>query len=88
MVSGVMVKAGATVQSKSMLYKEVVQAVLIYGGNIWVVTDAMMKVMELFHHRIAQRISGKMTWRVRVEGWESIPVEEALEAVGLCPMQE
>ena len=49
-------KTGATIKSWEMVYKVLVQVVLLYGSKIWVVTDAMMKVMELFHHRIARRI--------------------------------
>ena len=61
---------------------------LLYGSESWVVTDAMMKVLEGFHHRIDRRITGKTARCVREEGWEWPPVEEALELAGMWPMQE
>ena len=32
--------------------------VLLYGCESWVVTGAIMKVLEGFHHRVAQRLAG------------------------------
>ena len=37
MMSGVLVKAGATVRARPIFYKAVVQAVLIYGSESWVI---------------------------------------------------
>ena len=49
---------GASAKASTMLYKEVVQVVLLYGREIWVVPDAMMMVLEVFHHRIDRCIAG------------------------------
>ena len=70
MVLGVMVKLGVTLRSRLMFYKSVVQAVLFYGSEIWLITDSMMKVLEGFQHCIARRITGKTERRVREERWE------------------
>ena len=40
-----MVKEGLIVWSRAMFYKAVVQAVLIYGSDRWVITDKMMKML-------------------------------------------
>ena len=48
----------------------------------------MTNLLEEFHHRIDRSIAGKTARRVGEEGWEYPPVEEALEAAGLWPMQE
>ena len=45
MVGMVMTKMRATVQARGMIYKAVVQTVLIYGSKSWVVTGAMLKVL-------------------------------------------
>ena len=50
-----------------MVYKAVVQVVLLYGSEIWVVTDAIMTVMEGFRHRIAIQITGMTVWNS--DGW-------------------
>ena len=49
---------GATVQAQGILYKAVVQLVLIYRSESWGVTGAMLKVIEGFHHRAERRITG------------------------------
>ena len=36
-----------------MMYKAVVHTVLIYGSGSWVVTDVILKLLEVFHHRVA-----------------------------------
>ena len=46
------------VQEWEMVYKVVVQMVLLYGSDSWVVTEAMLNVLEGFHHRVAQKIAG------------------------------
>ena len=46
-----------------MLYKVVVQMMLLYEVEIWVVIDAIMTVMEGFHHRVTHRIAGLMAIR-------------------------
>ena len=47
--------------------------VLLYRRNIWVITDEMMKVLEVFHHRTSRRITGKTDRRIGDEGWDPPP---------------
>ena len=51
-------KMGAPIKACAMIYKAVFQAVLLYGSPIWVVTDAMVMVIEVFQHMIARQIFG------------------------------
>ena len=70
MISKVLKKTGATVRVRGMLYTAVSQTVLIYGRNSWVVTGAMLKVLEGFHDWATRRIAG-MTDRHTYDGdWE------------------
>ena len=63
-------KTGEMVRAQGILYKAVVQLVLLYGSNSWVVTRAMLKVIEGFHHRVAINILG-ITERYNMSGeWE------------------
>ena len=64
MVSKVMEKTGGTVSSRKILYKAVVQAVLLYGRDIWVILEAIIKVLGAFYHQIYRRIMGKAARRV------------------------
>ena len=58
MVANDLDKTGGLITSRAMMYRAVVQLGLLYGSKIWVVMDAMMVVLEVFHHRIARRIAG------------------------------
>ena len=57
MVGKVVTKTGETVLSQGMLYKAVVQCVFLFGSKIWMMTGAMIKVLEVFHHWLARRIA-------------------------------
>ena len=69
MVLRVLEKRGATLRSMEMLYKVVSQTVLLYGSESWVITGAMIKVLEAFHRRIMRRITVNLARRVGGEGW-------------------
>ena len=45
MVSRFLVKMRVTVRVRETLYKLVVQTVLLYGSDRWIITDAMIKVL-------------------------------------------
>ena len=87
-VEKVLAMAGATVQSRAMMYKAVVQTVLLYGRESWVVTNEMLKVLVGFHHRFYRQITGMTNHQVREGGWEWSSAEETLEAAALWPMKE
>ena len=50
-------------QARVVLYKAVVQSVLLYGSKIWLVTGAMLKVLEGFHNQVVIIIMGMMERR-------------------------
>ena len=41
-----------------MMYKSVVQIVLLFESESWVVADAMLKALQGLHHKAAWRVSG------------------------------
>ena len=46
MVSRVLCQEGANPRAMAMFYKAVLQAVLFYGSETWVITDRMMKARD------------------------------------------
>ena len=52
MVSKLMEKTGKPIKAHAIMYKAAVQVVLMCGSKIWLVKNAMMTVLEVFHHRI------------------------------------
>ena len=88
MVGKVVTKTGAAVWERGMLYKAVLQLVLMYGSKSGVVTRAMLKVLEIFHHRLARRITGMIVRRTTIREWERPLVAEALETAELWTIKE
>ena len=65
-----MKKTRAMVQACGMVYKSVTHSLLQYGSDSWLVTGAMLKVLEGFYHRSDRRIMG-MNGKRKVDGeWE------------------
>ena len=88
MVPKVLGKKGDKIKAREMMYKEVVHAVLLYGSERWVVTDATMTVLEDFHNRIARRIAGMMAQRGDGGEREWALVNVALEVTDIWPIRK
>ena len=88
MVGKLVSKTGATFQARGILYKTVVQSVLLYGSESWVVTGEMIKMLEIFDHQVARRITGMAAQRNMDGEWEWTPVSEELKTAGIFPIKE
>ena len=64
------------------MYKSVVQVVLLYGRKIWMVTDTIMVVIEVFHHRTTRRIEGMTARKGNGGEWEWDLVDVLFEVTG------
>ena len=83
MIARVLVKMGAMVRAQGMIYKAVDWLVLLYVSDSWVMTGAMLKVLEGFHHRAARRITGTKATRFSSGEWDYHPVVAEMESAGL-----
>jgi hypothetical protein len=89
MVSRVLSREGASPRVSGKFYQAVVQSVLLYGSETWNMGSSMLAMLKGFHHRIARRLSGRMPRYLQEEDrWEYPPIAEALEIVGLQPIEE
>ena len=88
MITRVLVKTGATVRARGMIYKAVAQLVLLYGSNNWLVMGDILNALEEFHYRVDRQITGIMATRGVVGEWEYPLVVTAMEAAGLHPIME
>ena len=61
-------KVGVTLWLRVIMYKVVFQMVILYGRKSWVVTEAMLKVLEGFHNQVTRSIAGMSDFRVREGG--------------------
>jgi hypothetical protein len=70
------------------MYVAVLQSVLLFGCETWVITKEIHQVLEGFHNRVARRISRKMPKLQSDGSWTYPPIEEAREIAGLWPIGE
>ena len=87
-VSKVLKADGAPRKARAMFYKAVVQTVLLFGSETWVLTTPMKKLLDGFHHRVARQISGLTPYYTGHGEWYYPPREDALRECGLHPMAE
>ena len=50
-------KTVALIKAQAVMYKALVRVVIIYGIEIWLLPDTMMKVLESIRHSIERRIA-------------------------------
>ena len=61
---------------------------LLYGIEIWVMTDTMMTVLYRFHNRISRRIAGTKERKGDSREWELASVYADLETTGIWAVRE
>ena len=59
-------RGGADRRVSGNFFKAVVQQVLLFGAETWVLTPRIKRALESFMHRAARRITGRQPWR----GWD------------------
>ena len=66
----------------AMFYRSVVQGILLYGLDMWVLSSAMQKKVEGSHTSFLRHITGKRAWRIVDEMWETHWAELVQELAG------
>ena len=61
-----------------MLCVEVVQEVLLYGSETWVMYPRIGRTLEGFHHRVSHRLRGRKKRRGMDGRWVYPPLEEVM----------
>ena len=72
----------------SIFYKAVVQAILLYSSETWVLTKHTLTMLETFHHRVARQITGRHAYQQPDGSWYTPSPQPVLEAAGLFSMTE
>ncbi len=69
--------------------KAVVQAVLLYGSKMWVLSKPTLVSLEGFHIRAAYCMAKNNTpWQGRNHGWFYLRLKDVLEECGLSTVEE
>ena len=87
-ISRILAREGATPRVMGYFYKAIVQAVLLYAAETWVLTERMMVALNTFHHRVARYIAGDHIQLLPNGEWELPRSEEVLEKSGLHTIEE
>ena len=82
-LSRVLGREGADPKVLGNFYKAVAQAVLLFGAEMWVLTQRMEKALDIFQYRVARRLTGKHPRRKTGGIWDYLPLAEALGEAGL-----
>ena len=76
-------REGADARNSGPIYLAMVQLVMIYGSEKWVMTLCMGRILGGFHHRVARSLKGRQPWRGRDRVWVYLPLEDAMAEAGL-----
>ena len=76
-------REGAYRRTVGRFYVALVQAVLMFGSEMWVLTPRLEKYLEGFHHQLVQRMAGMVPKRRQDGAWVYTPIGTTLEMVGL-----
>ena len=87
-LSKVLSSEGVSGRLAGRFYVAVVQSVLLFGSETWVITPRILQALQGFHHRIARRLSGLVATRGRNGTWDYPLIAEALERAGLSTIEE
>ena len=81
-LSRILSREGADKRVSGHFFKAVVQAVLLFGAETWVLTPRIERALESFMHGAARRITGKQPRREGGGQWTYPPLEEAMREAG------
>jgi len=73
---------------RTTIYKSIVEAILLFGAETWVLSKAMETKLQSFHHRCARAIAGRYITKNPDDTWTCPPTNEILKEAGLCTIQE
>ena len=56
----------------------VVQVVMLYWSETWVMTLRIERVLDGFHHKLDHRLTRRQHWIGREDGWVYSPMEKTI----------
>ena len=75
-------REGAEPTVSAQFYRMVVQALLLFGADIWVITETMIQQLEGVHMSFLRQVTRKQaTWR-RDGSWRQVTEEAVLQGAG------
>ena len=62
-------REGATLRASRFFFKAVIQVVLLFGAETWVVTACMGKALGGFQNQVVRRLTGQLLRRTTYGKW-------------------
>ena len=75
-------RQGGNKKVSRMFIKAMVQVVLCFGAETWVMNPCTGRALGGFQHRVVQRINGRNTLQLLNRIWEYPPLETDMKEVG------
>jgi hypothetical protein len=88
MVATVLARRETSAHKMAYFYQAIVQAVLLYGSETWVVTKDQLQKLNTFHHWCARFITGRFIHPGKDGIWIYPSSQEALKQAGLTTINE
>ena len=83
-LQSILSREGETKRVSGNFFNAVVQQVLLFGAEIWLVSPRMERALRVFIHGAARRITGRQPRRERGGKWFYPSLEGAMKEVGLA----
>ena len=81
-LSRILSREGVDKRASGKIFKAMVQAVLLFGAETWVLTPRIERSLERFLHGDARQITRKQPRRGRDGEWTYPPLKEAIREAG------
>ena len=81
-------REGATPRISGSFFKAVVQQVLLFGAETWVITPKMERALSRFLHGAARRLTGRQARRAKDGDWYYSSLEGAMREAGLIDIRK
>ena len=86
-LQGILSREGATKRVLGNFFKVVVQQVLLFGAETWVVSPMMERALSAFTHGAARRLTGRKPQKGRDGKCHYPSLERAMKEAGLTDVR-
>ena len=86
-LSKVLKRRDANPMIMGTFYKAVIEAVLLYGSESWVLSENNLKKLRSFHNKCARHMVGYHIQQIDNNNWIHPPTKDVLEKCGLKPIE-
>ena len=86
--SRILSREGAKLKTMGIFYRTIVQAVLLFDSETWVLTQRQEGLVRSFHNQCARSITRRWNYEKEDGTWHIYRMEETLQLAGLQPVEE